>query len=558
MRRAIVCLALLLAACGPFPTGAPAPASSKGGDDGGHGHERDGGAAPDGGGGDTGGPADGGGGAAPGGGGAAGAGGEVGDGPGGGMGGEGGVGAGGVGGVGGGDGGAGGGDGGAGGGDGGAGGAAGGAALAHGFWLDWAVPVESTGSGILRAELDADGGARLLGRTYGPSWIGGIAVPSEDSFAASLGEDGAPLWAVPAGFGQEYPQHLGLGSASGLAVSSRNSIVSFDANGSRAWRRDLSVDGEGPMLTATGDGAILAAAAGATWSAGSDEERTFPAQALSLARYERDGHLAWARVVATGVRNVQDLRARPDGTIRLVALLDAGSTLGEPASAIAAGEGLAVATYGADGVLVSGTVLPPDPSLPAWWGVLDVADDGGFVVGGAIPGGQTVTIGTGAAARQFTAGDGDWQDGFVAVFDASGGLRWARRLSGEGIEFATAGALLPGGDVVLAAMLEGTSADLELSDGSERTVYAPTSDSDCQLLLIRYDAFGELLATRVEGGDQRGRGQFAVSDVSANERELLVAGASFRHFVLGRGEPTEITLDSGDYRGIVARYRLHP
>ncbi len=120
--------------------------------------------------------------------------------------------------------------------------------------------------------------------------------------------------------------------------------------------------------------------------------------------------------------------------------------------------------------------------------------DGGVFVAGSFLG--SITLGTGQPHQTQLSAQGTSWDLFVARYDASGQLLWARRDGGSGWEEPTDAAATPDGGVVVVGKYDAT-AYFGVGDSTQAVLLSFGKED---LFVARYDADGHLVWARRAGG----------------------------------------------------------
>ncbi len=275
---------------------------------------------------------------------------------------------------------------------------------------------------------------------------------------------------------------------------------------------------------------------------------------ILVARYAADGSFRWGRIWQTGYNSFASgthIRALADGGAIVAAsfydtvTLDSG--LATQVSFTAAGGvhdyDMVLVRLAADGHVVwarhaggAGADFPQ---------ALDVLPDGrvSFVGRFADAFAHDVTLNRGRPdARTLTVAATQWEDLFIAQYDAQGGLTWVRLAGGTSRDDSAAGALYLGDGSVVVSGSFTRDISFEVLAGS---VTGPPNVSG--FFVARWLASGAIAWARVVESDARGS---AVAQGPNGSLWVLVqAGGSA---VFGKGEPTQTSLGSGG--DAIARY----
>src|SRR5215468_11317670 len=145
--------------------------------------------------------------------------------------------------------------------------------------------------------------------------------------------------------------------------------------------------------------------------------------------------------------------------------------------------------------------LPPCDALPLLGKVEPAAlasdGEGGLAVAGRFEGPMR--------AAGFTAAAAGGSDVFVLRTNADGSVRWLRRIGGPGNESASAVAVMPNGDAVVAGAAGERCFVARLAEADGREVWTsrlPGGESNCRALSV--DARGDVWATGYFSGSLSG------------------------------------------------------
>ncbi|MCL4225627.1 MAG: hypothetical protein KJZ91_14305 [Myxococcales bacterium] len=244
---------------------------------------------------------------------------------------------------------------------------------------------------------------------------------------------------------------------------------------------------------------------GGVAAVGADADAVIVTDGARARRLGRDGAVGWERPLGA------DLAAGAvavAGDLALVAVGGTGGAVGGTGGAVGGTGGGAVGGTGGGAVGGTGAVLrgAPGAALVAlgvgdggvrWtvgagstrWTLIAqvVADGDGFLVAGSFAG--TLRLGD----RTVTAAGGS--DGFVAALDAGGGVRWLRRMGGDGGDGVRGVAALGAGRVAIAGTFTGPA---ELADGELVALADRTLAADGFVAVLEAD--GRLAWSRTFGG----------------------------------------------------------
>jgi Beta-propeller repeat len=157
------------------------------------------------------------------------------------------------------------------------------------------------------------------------------------------------------------------------------------------------------------------------------------------------------------------------------------------------------------------------------------------------------TFGLGEANQITLTSDGDF-DIFVAKYNSSGALLWAKRAGGTGSDGGSGIAVDGSGNSYVTGSFEG-SGTFGLGEANQITL---TSDGDFDIFVAKYNSSGALLWAKRAGGTARDEGSGIAVDGSANS---YVTGSFEGSATFGLGEANQITLTSdGDFDIFIAKY----
>jgi hypothetical protein len=334
-------------------------------------------------------------------------------------------------------------------------------------------------------------------------------------------------------------------------------VARYNPDGTLTWaRRAGSTSSDSAWGVATvPDGTCIVAGLysdGAVFGPGEGNQTTLSdvgGSAMFVARYAADGSLLWARSAnGAGTQRANAVAAFADGSSAVTGSFSQGATFapgeGNQTVFVAAGNmDIFSARYNPDGTMdwvrhVAGTTFEAGRGIATF-------DDGSCVVTGEFSGNVTFGPGDPNQTTLADAGDGD---AFIARYQPTGVLDWAKRAGGADDEEGKAITALPGGDCVVTGFYEGTAT---FGPGEPlQTVMTVVGLSDA--FVARYDAAGALVWARSAGGveDEEGRAIARLSDGS-----VVVCGRMYDTATFGAGEPNATILphvDSAD--AFLARY----
>jgi len=141
------------------------------------------------------------------------------------------------------------------------------------------------------------------------------------------------------------------------------------------------------------------------------------------------------------------------------------------------------------------------------------------------------------------------RDGFVALYDPHGALRWARRIGGARADAGLEVAAAHDGTIWAA----GTYRDVAVFESGEAPEIQRSSLGESDIFLARYDGDGHALLVI----DARSPGEARLGELFlTRDGEVLIGGVFREEIVLGGGTPSEtrLTDTSGDEAVFVALY----
>jgi hypothetical protein len=452
----------------------------------------------------------------------------------------------------------------------------------------WAAQVGGGGNDALHSVAAcADGGTLAVGLFTGtaffsPSFPSDLALVSAgggDAFVARYGADGVLLWAKRAGGAgsDEFSAVAALpdgsflvaGIASDGAVFGAGEanettldgtalfVARYERDGTFAWVRtaaagggttptDLALFPDGSfVLVGEFDGSL-------TFGPGAGAETTITASgagAAFVARYAADGSPRWARAGVGTFARAAGVATLLDGSCVV-----SGEFVGDVRFGDGVSSGVATPSSGSlDAVLVR-----YDADGAATWvrtmggtGVdraLDVAATpaGSILVTGEFQG----TASFGAGSSQTTLFSVGSLDPFLASYDGSGDLMWARSIEGSQTEFgARIGAFADGSFVLGGGAMPGAQMTFGRAAPGE-IVLTATGPA----FLARFDAQGRPEWARTFGASSV---TALIGLAAAADGSVAVGGTfTFGPVRFGAGDPHETTLphSTQDSEGFVARF----
>lgn len=276
---------------------------------------------------------------------------------------------------------------------------------------------------------------------------------------------------------------------------------------------------------------------------------------LFVARYSPAGFVEWAVGVGSlGFDEAYGVVAFGDGSLIVTGTYEGTVTfgLGEAnqtvLTAVGGAADLFLARYNADGTLAWAKRAGGTGSVAVPQGIAAHAD-GSVVVTGFF--GGDLTFGAGEGGATALLWDSDW-DAFVARYNATGTVAWAKRITGFGPEIAVAVDTLADGSCVVT----GNFASLDsVFGGGEASVTTLVAFGLQEVFVARYGPTG-LLTWAVQAGGSNGVASGV--DVSTFADGSCVVSGWFREFMdFGFGEPNETNfLALGEDDAFVARFNV--
>ncbi|HLK44761.1 MAG TPA: hypothetical protein VKT18_02175, partial [Acidimicrobiales bacterium] len=343
--------------------------------------------------------------------------------------------------------------------------------------LAWATSAGGSGDDAgLGVAAFADGSCVVTGYFTGTATFGTTTLTSgggRDAFVASLKADGTLSWAVSAGgTGDDSGQAIAgfldgsvtvVGSFSGTAsFGSSASVTStggtdvfvarYSIGGKLLWVRGAGGSGDdaalGVSIRPDGNSIVTGSyQAGATFGAISLPSSS--GTSAFVACYRTDGVVAWAQsIAATGDVSGASCACFPDGSCAVTGRFSGSASFDASTTIVSAGGTDAfLARYAKDGTLVwalpgGGTGDDSASSVAAF-------PDGSAVVAGSFHGSATFS--------STTLGSQGGADAFLACYDATGALVWAKSAGGAGDDAALGVAACQDGSSWLAGSFSATA-----------------------------------------------------------------------------------------------------
>ena len=404
--------------------------------------------------------------------------------------------------------------------------------------LEWAVRAGGlyNDAGTCIA-ANADGGLWTAGRFEKDAVFGAddenrttLASAGEwDLFVARYNSGGTPAWVKSAG--GNYTEGAG-----GIAACDDESVV---VTGAFGWGRDST----------------------AVFGWGTDSEVTLTSAGsidLFVARYDGNGALKWAKSAGGDYADAGTaVAALADGSVVVTGIFWDKAVFGRGESTqvelTSAGfSDIFVACYTAGG----GLKWAKRAGGPGWDEGLGVAAlaNGSVAVTGRFGGEAVFGTGEGKATTLVPAGNSDI---FVACYEKTGMLKWAKPAGGQGDDAGLAVAACAGGGALVTGLFEGRATFSAPETGVTTLESAGGSD----IFIARYEATGGLEWARRAGGvgADEGAGIAAVGRTSrvagAAGGPAIVTGRFSGRADFGLGEPGAVELVSaGGSDFFVARY----
>jgi hypothetical protein len=173
-------------------------------------------------------------------------------------------------------------------------------------------------------------------------------------------------------------------------------------------------------------------------------------------------------------------------------------------------------------------------------------ESGGFYLAGWMYG--DLLLGEGEPNETVLTATEETADSFLARFDESGQLVWARQIGGLGTETVTDIAVLDDGSTVLAAHFDSNEVVVGLGETDEAVL---TSFGDVDVLLTRFGADGGVDWAVTAGG----MGLDYAQGVTVAGTDIFAAGSCEDGAVFGAGELGETTVETAGGRDVwVAKF----
>lgn len=351
--------------------------------------------------------------------------------------------------------------------------------------------------------------------------------------------------------------------------------IRLDADGQTQWLRALEpvrTASTPPIVVVMPDGATIVTAqlntnAGdVVLGAGEPNETTIsPLDSAGgfLARYDTGGALDWARpfvhrAAPGAASSIDSLAATPSGELLVAGWFYGSVVFGEGANAIPAtapgdAQRVFVATLDGQGELVWLTLTDaPDTTFVWVRGVAHAGPSGDVALLGIRYYGP-LTLDSGLPSEVTLDAGSDDGTLFLARFDDAGVLEWAKDVGIEDGETTFSNlpkglAVTPEGELLVADGFDSDHDIVELvidPDGaSPQSLFVPADSTN--LVLARFDAAGELVWARLDGGEG---GEALMVDVvtRTNGAFTVAAWATNGDVVFGAGGPNEVAVPPGDF-----------
>ncbi len=396
--------------------------------------------------------------------------------------------------------------------------------------LTWVKTIEGNSSAYGNDVVVAPDGSAIVGGKFWSSAVFGAEEAnqieligwSDTGYIAKYGVDGLLTWArgvVPGEGGADGNQQVSAVDATSIAGGDRYVTVG-DFTGEAIFGFEEPL--ETTLITDPGE------------------------RSLFVAAYEEGGDLAWAKQT-TGETFGADVSFLPDGTIAVVgyfsgkAVFDPGESSETTLQSSGSKDGF-VARYADDGELIYARAIGGVQSDETV--VVAALLDGSILAAGGFEG--SLTLGAGEATETTLTSAGKKDVFFASYKTLDGTLNWARRLGGGDVdEVWDVTAIENGGFLLVGGFKE--TAHLGLFGEVEINL---TSRGNFDIYLAKYDAHGDLLSARSEGGPglDSGRAVSAPSNSSA-----VVAGIFESNATFGEGEPGETQLQADAVDAFVMR-----
>ena len=405
---------------------------------------------------------------------------------------------------------------------------------------------------IFVAKYDASGALVWAKRAGGSSDVG--------VRAHSIAADGAGSSYVTGLFREATTFGPGEANETILFASSQEVFVAkYDANGALMWAKRAGGPngdvGNGIAVDDAGNSYITGSFFNsATFGPGEDNGITLSGIDFEIfvAKYDANGELAWAK------------RARESSAGELETGL--GIAVDGAGNSYVTGHFFVSATFGpseANQTILSGIfdeifVAKYDASGTLVWakhagGPYRTAIDAGFGI--SVDGAGNVYV-TGQFVNSATFGPGEanqttligtFEEIFVAKYDASGALVWAKRAGGSGVDASFGLAVDGAGNVYVTGQFE-NSATFGAGEANQTTL----SGTSAEIFVAKYDASGALVWAKRAGGPFGGdEGHGIAVDGAGNS---YVAGYFDDSATFGAGEANQTTLSGSNTETFIAKY----
>jgi hypothetical protein len=365
------------------------------------------------------------------------------------------------------------------------------------------------GSDIFLAKYDASGGLVWAKAMGGTSYEFGQSVAVDGSGNALVTGYFEGTADFDPGSGA-----VNLSSSGGYDVF----LAKYDASGGLVWAkamggtnyeygRSVAVDGSGnAVVTGYFEGT-------ADFDPGSGEVNltTVGNSDVFLAKYDASGGLVWAKAMGGGsFEQGQSVAVDGSGNVVVTGIFS-GTADFDPGSGTVnlSSDGgsydVFLAKYDASGSFVWASAMGGAESETSKSVAVD--GSGNAVVTGYFEGTADFDPGSGTVNLSSAGG----YDVFLAKYDASGGLVWAKAMGGTGFDYGQSVALDGSGNAVVTGYFEGT-ADFDPGSGEVNLTTVGNSD----VFLAKYDASGGLDWAKAMGGTDYEDGQSVSVDGSGN------------------------------------------
>lgn len=430
-----------------------------------------------------------------------------------------------------------------------------------------AVSVSNSVDGFV-ARHAADGSFAWVRTMAGSAAPGSVYQVRANGVAAF--PDGSCV--VTGSFGANGSVTFGAGTPSAITFSGGGCFVArYAADGSLVWARRTDLPATGRAVAGAADGSCVVVGefnGTRIFGVGGADATTLVSAGQSdafVARYSASGALAWARRAGGPLADrALSVAMAADGSIAVGGGFGGSSGtasatfgVGEPGATtlVSAGgfDGF-VARYGAGGSLAWARRVG-STGIDECLGVA-ASDGGGVVAVGQFAGSVVLGGGEPGATTLVPAGT---SDAFVARFDGSGALSWARRAGSAtndaggvtlGDRAYGVAATADGGAVVVGHFLG--SAVFGAGEAGQTTL---TSAGQQDAFVAWYGADGALARARRAGGASRDRaGAVATTATGAAVVFGVVDGSAPGGAVFGPGEPGQTTVTSIASTSFLAAY----